>query len=49
MNISASASGGRVKKKKNIRYSEMKQPPLIKQLKGILSEYPDGGQILKVY
>ncbi|XP_053402673.1 sacsin-like [Mercenaria mercenaria] len=25
----------------------MKQPPLIKQLKGILSEYPDGGQILK--
>ncbi|XP_060607761.1 sacsin-like [Ruditapes philippinarum] len=43
----ASASGGSVKKKKNIRYSEMKQPPLIKQLKGILSEYPDGGQILK--
>ncbi|XP_053401277.1 sacsin-like [Mercenaria mercenaria] len=25
----------------------MKQPTLIKQLKGILSEYPDGGQILK--
>ncbi|XP_060560516.1 sacsin-like [Ruditapes philippinarum] len=43
----ASASGGSAKKKKNIRYSEMKQPPLIKQLKGILSEYPDGGQILK--
>ncbi|XP_060568450.1 sacsin-like, partial [Ruditapes philippinarum] len=42
-----SASGGSVKKKKNIQYSEMKQPPLIKQLKGILSEYPDGGQILK--
>ncbi|XP_053401269.1 sacsin-like [Mercenaria mercenaria] len=25
----------------------MEQPPLIKQLKGILSDYPDGGQILK--
>ncbi|XP_053401276.1 sacsin-like [Mercenaria mercenaria] len=42
----ASTSGG-VKMKKSIRYSRMKQPPLIKQLKGILSEYPDGGQILK--
>jgi hypothetical protein len=31
-----------------IEFSSMKQPPLIKQLKGILSEYPDGGQILKV-
>ena len=30
------------------RYSSMKQPPLIKQLKAILSEYPDGGQIIKV-
>lgn len=30
-----------------ITFSSMKQPPLIKQLKGILSEYPDGGQILK--
>ena len=46
--LSASESGGTMKKK-NIQYSSMKQPPLIKQLKGILSEYPDGGQILKVY
>ncbi|XP_053401285.1 sacsin-like [Mercenaria mercenaria] len=30
-----------------ISFSSMKQPPLIRQLKGILSEYPDGGQILK--
>ncbi|XP_060572031.1 sacsin-like [Ruditapes philippinarum] len=30
-----------------ISFSPMRQPPLIKQLKGILSEYPDGGQILK--
>ncbi|KAL4234169.1 hypothetical protein ACF0H5_005822 [Mactra antiquata] len=30
-----------------ISFSSMRQPPLIKQLKGILSEYPDGGQILK--
>ena len=29
-------------------YSRMKQPPLIKQLKKILDEYPDDGQILKV-
>ncbi|VDI11137.1 sacsin [Mytilus galloprovincialis] len=28
-------------------YSSMKQPPLIKQLKKILDEYPDDGQILK--
>ena len=29
-------------------YSGMEQPPLIKQLKGILAEYPDDGQIIKV-
>ena len=29
-------------------YYGMEQPPLIKQLKGILSEYPDDGQIIKV-
>ncbi|XP_053391869.1 sacsin-like, partial [Mercenaria mercenaria] len=33
--------------KRSVLYSCMKQPPLIKQLKRILSEYPDGGQILK--
>ena len=32
-----------------IEYSGMIQPPLIKQLRTILSEYPDDGQILKVY
>lgn len=31
-----------------IEYSGMIQPPLIKQLQTILSEYPDDGQILKV-
>ena len=31
-----------------IEYSGMIQPPLIKQLRTILSEYPDDGQILKV-
>uniref|UniRef100_K1PGJ8 Sacsin n=1 Tax=Magallana gigas TaxID=29159 RepID=K1PGJ8_MAGGI len=30
-----------------IEYSGMIQPPLIKQLQTILSEYPDDGQILK--
>lgn len=34
-------------KSKQLRYSSMQQPPLIKQLRGILSEYPDGGQIIK--
>ena len=29
-------------------YSGMEQPPLIKQLKTILAEYPDDGQIIKV-
>ena len=29
-------------------YSGMIEPPLIKQLKRILSEYPDNGQIIKV-
>ena len=29
-------------------YSGMEQPPLIKQLKSILAEYPDDGQIIKV-
>ncbi|XP_053401270.1 sacsin-like [Mercenaria mercenaria] len=42
----ASTSDG-VTKTKAIRYSRMKQPPLIKLLRGILSDYPDGGQILK--
>ncbi|KAK3611579.1 hypothetical protein CHS0354_018094 [Potamilus streckersoni] len=28
-------------------YSSMEQPPLIKQLKAILAEYPDDGQIIK--
>ena len=42
----ASESGG--ERVAEIEFSSMKQPPLIKQLKGILSEYPDGGQILKV-
>ena len=32
-----------------IEYSGMIQPPQIKQLRTILSEYPDDGQILKVY
>ena len=32
-----------------IEYCGMIQPPLIKQLRTILSEYPDDGQILKVY
>lgn len=31
-----------------IECSGMIQPPLIKQLQTILSEYPDDGQILKV-
>ena len=31
-----------------VQYSEMLQPPLINQLKKILDEYPDDGQILKV-
>ncbi|XP_053402672.1 sacsin-like [Mercenaria mercenaria] len=52
---SASKSDGKARKdeerrgkaRKGISFSSMKQPPLIKQLKGILSEYPDGGQILK--
>ncbi|WAR11155.1 SACS-like protein [Mya arenaria] len=35
-----------VKKKKPV-YSGFKQPTLIEQLKYILAEYPDGGQILK--
>ena len=30
------------------QYSAIIQPPLIKQLRKILDEYPDGGQILKV-
>ncbi|XP_052100792.1 sacsin-like [Mytilus californianus] len=30
-----------------VQYSEMLQPPLINQLKKILDEYPDDGQILK--
>ena len=29
-------------------YSGMEQPPLIRQLKTILAEYPDDGQIIKV-
>lgn len=29
-------------------YNAIIQPPLIKQLKKILDEYPDDGQILKV-
>lgn len=29
-------------------YSGMEQPPLLRQLKGILAEYPDDGQIIKV-
>ncbi|XP_052816693.1 sacsin-like [Mya arenaria] len=29
------------------QFSAMRQPPLIRQLRGILAEYPDGGQILK--
>lgn len=32
-----------------IKYSGMIQPPLIKQLQTILSDYPDDGQILKVH
>ncbi|XP_060607762.1 sacsin-like [Ruditapes philippinarum] len=35
------------KRKKGIQFSSMQQPPLIKQLKGILSEYPDNDQIIK--
>ena len=31
-----------------VQFSEMLQPPLINQLKKILDEYPDDGQILKV-
>ncbi|KAH3864410.1 hypothetical protein DPMN_027428 [Dreissena polymorpha] len=38
---------GPKKKKKGPDYYCMVQPPLTKQLKGILAEYPDGGQILK--
>lgn len=30
------------------QYNAIKQPPLINQLKKILDEYPDDGQILKV-
>ncbi|KAH3799743.1 hypothetical protein DPMN_153357 [Dreissena polymorpha] len=41
----ASSSGGPRKRRPD--FSCMEQPPLIKQLRGILSEYPDGGQILK--
>ncbi|KAH3800331.1 hypothetical protein DPMN_153964 [Dreissena polymorpha] len=40
------SSSGRPRKRRP-EFSGMEQPPLIKQLRGILSKYPDGGQILK--
>lgn len=33
----------------NPEYNAIFQPPLIDQLKKILDEYPDDGQIIKVY
>ena len=32
----------------DVEYDDMLEPPLIDQLKKILDEYPDDGQILKV-
>ncbi|XP_052783676.1 sacsin-like isoform X1 [Mya arenaria] len=39
--------GGGAAVRRQPLFSAMKQPSLIKQLRGILAEYPDGGQILK--